>query len=64
MTIGATVPSSAGRGRRPSGAATKAGHIYELLAQSLGTDVAMEPFLITLPEGAAPYSAFRHSGVG
>lgn len=53
----------AGQGAVTERRGTKAGHIYELLAQSLGTDVAMEPFLITLPEGAAPYSAFRHSGV-
>ena len=53
----------AGQGAVTERRGTRAGHIYEMLAQSLGTDVALEPFLITLPEGAAPYSAFRHSGV-
>lgn len=42
---------------------TKAGHIYELLGHSLGSDMVVEPFLITLTEDAAPYTAFRHSGV-
>ncbi|GAB4070800.1 helix-turn-helix transcriptional regulator [Ancylobacter sonchi] len=42
---------------------TKSGHIYELLGHSLGTDVTIEPFLITLTDTAAPYSAFRHAGV-
>jgi transcriptional regulator with XRE-family HTH domain len=42
---------------------TKAGHIYRLLGHSLRGDVAVEPYLITLEKGAAPYTAFRHSGV-
>lgn len=42
---------------------TKAGHTYRLLGHSLRGDVAVEPYLITLEKGAAPYTAFRHSGV-
>jgi len=42
---------------------TKSGHIYELLGHSLGSDMVVEPFLITLTEDAAPYTAFRHAGV-
>jgi len=42
---------------------TKAGHVYRLLGHSLRGDVAVEPYLITLETNAAPYTAFRHSGV-
>ncbi|BAI74481.1 transcriptional regulator (plasmid) [Azospirillum sp. B510] len=42
---------------------TKSGHQYELLGHSLGGDIGVEPFLITLREGAAPFTAFQHAGV-
>lgn len=42
---------------------TKSGHIYELLGHSLGSDMVVEPFLITLTGEATAYSAFRHVGV-
>ncbi len=42
---------------------TKVGHQYELLGHGLGGDVVVEPYLITLSEGAAPYTEFRHAGV-
>ena len=42
---------------------TKAGHLYRLLGHSLRGEVAVEPYLITLEKGAAPYTAFRHAGV-
>lgn len=42
---------------------TKAGHLYELLGHALGGEVTMEPFLITLREDAAPYTAFQHDGL-
>ena len=42
---------------------TKAGHVYELLGHVLRGDVAVEPYLITLAEGAVPYVSFAHSGV-
>ncbi|HZC17685.1 MAG TPA: XRE family transcriptional regulator [Caulobacteraceae bacterium] len=42
---------------------TKVGHIYQLLGHSLGGDVVVEPYLITLNEEALPYTGFRHAGV-
>ena len=41
---------------------TKVGHQYELIGHSLFGDVAVEPYLITLSEDAAPYTAFQHEG--
>ncbi len=41
---------------------TKVGHVYRLLGHALGGDVTVEPYLITLRDEAAPYTAFRHSG--
>jgi transcriptional regulator with XRE-family HTH domain len=42
---------------------TKAGHHYELLGHSLGKDIVVEPFLITLSEEARSYTGFLHGGV-
>ena len=42
---------------------TKAGHVYQLLGHVLRGDVVVEPYLITLTEGAAAYTSFAHSGV-
>ncbi|WP_420604547.1 helix-turn-helix domain-containing protein [Methylobacterium sp.] len=42
---------------------TKVGHIYELLGASLGGDLVVEPYLITLEDDAEPYPAFHHSGI-
>jgi transcriptional regulator with XRE-family HTH domain len=42
---------------------TKAGHHYQLLGHSLGEDIVVEPFLITLSEEARPYTAFQHAGL-
>ncbi|MDB5446909.1 MAG: transcriptional regulator, family [Phenylobacterium sp.] len=41
---------------------TKVGHVYQLLGHALGSDVVLEPYLITLNEEAAPYTGFRHHG--
>ncbi|APH58471.1 helix-turn-helix domain-containing protein [Granulibacter bethesdensis] len=41
---------------------TKAGHKYELLGHSLGSGLAVEPYLITLSKDAAPYTQFQHKG--
>lgn len=41
---------------------TKVGHVYQLLGAALGGDAAVEPYLITLREDAAPYTGFRHEG--
>jgi DNA-binding XRE family transcriptional regulator/quercetin dioxygenase-like cupin family protein len=42
---------------------TKAGHVYQLLGHVLRGDVVVEPYLITLAEGAVPYTSFAHGGV-
>jgi transcriptional regulator with XRE-family HTH domain len=42
---------------------TKVGHRYQLLGHSLGGEVVVEPYFITLTEDAAPYTAFQHEGV-
>ncbi len=42
---------------------TKVGHQYELLGHALGGEIVCEPYLITLKEEAAPYTAFQHGGV-
>lgn len=53
----------AGQGVRIERRGTKSGHIYDLLGQSLEGEIAVEPYLITLSEGAEPYTQFRHAGV-
>ena len=53
----------AGGGVRIERRGTKAGHLYDLLAHSLGGAIGVEPYLITLDEAAAPYTHFRHAGV-
>ena len=53
----------AGTGVRIERRGTKAGHLYDLLGHSLGGAIGVEPYLITLAEGAAPYTHFRHAGV-
>ncbi len=52
----------AGRGVRIDRRGTRAGHVYELLGHSLRSAVRVEPFLITIDEGGAPYPAFQHPG--
>jgi transcriptional regulator with XRE-family HTH domain len=42
---------------------TKVGHVYQLLGHVLRGDVVVEPYLITLNEGAVPYTNFAHGGV-
>lgn len=41
---------------------TKVGHRYQLLGHSLAGDIVIEPYLITLSGGAAPYTGFQHEG--
>ena len=53
----------AGKGARIERRGTKAGHLYDLLGHSLEGEIAVEPYLITLSEGAEPYTQFRHAGV-
>ncbi|GLH80293.1 XRE family transcriptional regulator [Bradyrhizobium sp. SSBR45G] len=52
-----------GQGVRIERRGTKAGHLYDLLGYSLGGDVVVEPYLITLKGNAVPYTDFRHAGV-
>ncbi len=42
---------------------TRSGHQYRLLGHSISGEVAVEPYLITLTEEAAPYPVFQHEGV-
>ncbi|WP_407654580.1 helix-turn-helix domain-containing protein [Bradyrhizobium prioriisuperbiae] len=53
----------AGTGVRIERRGTKAGHLYDLLGHSLGGEVTVEPYLITLKGDAVPYTDFRHAGV-
>jgi transcriptional regulator with XRE-family HTH domain len=53
----------AGQGVTIERRGTKVGHVYQLLGHVLGGDLAIEPYLITLREEAAPYTGFRHGGV-
>ncbi|WP_439360455.1 helix-turn-helix domain-containing protein [Bradyrhizobium sp. DASA03007] len=52
-----------GTGVRIERRGTKAGHLYDLLGHSIGGDIVVEPYLITLKGDAAPYTDFRHAGV-
>lgn len=42
---------------------TKAGHSYQLLAEPIGGDVVVEPFLITLGGESEPFTTFQHEGL-
>jgi transcriptional regulator with XRE-family HTH domain len=53
----------AGTGVRIERRGTKSGHLYDLLGHSLGGEVTVEPYLITLKSDAVPYTDFRHAGV-
>jgi transcriptional regulator with XRE-family HTH domain len=53
----------AGQGVAIERRGTKVGHHYQLLGHTLGGDVAVEPYLITLSEEAVPYTGFQHAGI-
>lgn len=53
----------AGQGTSIRRRGTKVGHHYQLLGQSVGGDIAFEPYLITLAADAEVYTEFRHEGV-
>lgn len=42
---------------------TKVGHNYHLLGQSLGGEIAVEPYIISLNKDADTYTEFRHEGI-
>lgn len=52
----------AGEGLAIERRGTKVGHQYQLLGSSLGGDIACEPYLVTITEGAEPFPNFRHEG--
>jgi len=54
---------AAGKGVVIERSGTKVGHVYQLLGHALGGDLRVEPYLITLREGAAAYTGFHHAGV-
>lgn len=53
----------AGQGMRMERRGTREGHQYDLLGNSIDGPISLEPFLITLEEGAGLYTSFRHDGV-
>lgn len=53
----------AGQGVTIERRGAKVGHVYQLLGHVLRGDVAVEPYLITLRDKAAPHTSFVHSGV-
>lgn len=53
----------AGQGLTIERRGTKVGHVYQLLGHALRGEVVVEPYLITLRDGAAPYTSFHHQGV-
>lgn len=53
----------AGKGVEIKRRGTKIGHNYELLGQSPGGDIMVEPYLIRLSRDAEPYTGFEHEGV-
>ncbi|WP_342709863.1 XRE family transcriptional regulator [Bradyrhizobium sp. B124] len=42
---------------------SKSGHVYELLGHALRGDIVMEPYFITLREGAQTFTGFQHAGI-
>jgi transcriptional regulator with XRE-family HTH domain len=52
----------AGQGVSIERRGTKSGHNYQLLGHLLRGEVMVEPYLITLREGAQPHTSFAHQG--
>ena len=53
----------AGQGLAIERRRTRAGHQYQLLGHSIHSDVAVEPYLITLESDADVFPIFQHTGV-
>ena len=53
---------AAGGGLKIQRRGTRAGHEYRVLGHSLGEDIAMEPFVITLTDKSEVFPAFEHAG--
>jgi transcriptional regulator with XRE-family HTH domain len=52
-----------GKGLQIERRGTSSGHLYQLLGHSVKSDIAVEPYLITLTDEADPYPIFEHEGV-
>ena len=52
----------AGGGLKIQRRGTRAGHEYRVLGHSLGDDISMEPFVITLTDKSEVFPAFEHNG--
>lgn len=53
----------AGSGVTVERAGSAHGHVYRLLGHGLSGSLFVEPYLVTLPEGAEPWSTFQATGV-
>jgi transcriptional regulator with XRE-family HTH domain len=53
---------AAGQGVKIDRRGTKSGHVYQLLGHLMRGDLVIEPYLITLSDGASPYTSFSHAG--
>lgn len=53
----------AGEGLVTERRGTRAGHQYQLLGQSIGGDIYVHPYLVTLTEESEVFPLFQHEGV-
>lgn len=53
----------AGEGLKIERRGTRAGHQYALLGHTVGRDLAVEPYLITLTKESEVFPIFQHSGI-
>ena len=53
----------AGQGLSIERRGTRAGHHYQLLGHSIGKNIAVEPYMITLTEESDVFPIFQHSGM-
>jgi transcriptional regulator with XRE-family HTH domain len=53
----------AGQGLNIERRGTRAGHQYQLLGHTVGKNIAIEPYLVTLTEESDVFPAFQHSGM-
>jgi transcriptional regulator with XRE-family HTH domain len=52
----------AGEGLKIERRGTRAGHQYELLGHTVGSSIAIEPYMITLTHESEVFPVFQHSG--
>ena len=53
----------AGEGLNIERRGTRAGHQYQLLGHTVGKNIAIEPYMITLTEESEVFPVFQHSGM-